>query len=406
MRVLYIHQHYSTPSGTTGTRSYELAKSLCEAGHSVTMVCGTHDQSRTPAKEPTRHSFSELFEVKKYSIPYSNKFGMIGRSVSFLVFAARASLFSLFYDYDVIFCTSTPLTAAIPGIISKLFRKKVFIFEVRDLWPRLPVEMGAISNEVLISALYKLEGAAYRCADSMIGVAPGITQHLREQTESQKPVALIPNACDIEFFGDAKFDYQLSDEMSRFSRFVIYAGSHGRANGLMALLEAAEVLQDQKVTEVCVVLCGDGETKSDLQNYRDQRQLNNVVMLDPIPKTHLAGFYKKYSPVGCQILSDISGFYDGTSPNKFFDYLAAGLPVLVNYPGWISELVKEYDCGLVSEPGNAEQLASHIAKLSLDSDELIRLSNNAKRLARSRFDRSVLNQSFVDFFESTDSLEN
>jgi hypothetical protein len=157
MHVLYFHQHFSTPTGSTGTRSYEMAQRLLAHGHEVTMVCGSGQMASSgltgkPVDGMRRGSVDGI-NVIELCLPYSNYDSFLKRAWIFWLYAWRGVKLALRLDYDLLFATSTPLTAGIPGIVMQLFRKKPFVFEVRDLWPELPREMGVISNLLILKPL-------------------------------------------------------------------------------------------------------------------------------------------------------------------------------------------------------------------------------------------------------------
>src|SRR5215470_5017229 len=161
MRILYFHQHFTTPNGSTGTRSYEIAKHLLASGHQVTMVCGAAALSKSglggPFVNGKREGRVDDIDVIELELPYSNYDGFLRRSWTFLRFAFRSIVLALILDYEVVFATSTPLTAALPGIAGRWLRRKPFVFEVRDLWPELPRAMGVIRNSLALLLMDWLE---------------------------------------------------------------------------------------------------------------------------------------------------------------------------------------------------------------------------------------------------------
>lgn len=168
MKVLYYHQHFSTPQGSTGTRSYAMARHLLQAGHEVTMVCGAYAGGQTgltgPYRDGRRAGRVDGIQVIELELPYANRDGFLKRALTFLKFAWRSAGIALRQDYDVVFATTTPLTAGIPGICARWLRGKPFVFEVRDLWPELPKAMGVITNPVVLWAMGVLEWLSYRSA--------------------------------------------------------------------------------------------------------------------------------------------------------------------------------------------------------------------------------------------------
>lgn len=401
MHVLYIHQHFTTPRGKGGIRSYQMARRLVEAGHRVTMVCGTFDGGGTGLEAPfangIRRGKVDGIDVVEVNLAYSNRLGFIARSRLFLRFAWASSRLAMTEDYDVVFTTTTPLTVAVPGILARRLRRKPFVFEVRDLWPELPRAMGVITNPLVLSAMAALERTAYASADRLIGLAPGIVEGIRRHGVAADRVASVPNGCDIDIFATAPA--VPIPGVGEGETAAIFTGTHGIANGLDRILDAAEVLQRRGRDDIRLVLVGDGKLKADLVRSADERGLRNVVFLPPVRKDVLAG-YLKSAHVGLQCLRNVEAFYNGTSPNKFFDYLASGLPVLINYPGWISDLVRDSGSGVVVPPDAPESLADALERLADDPDARATMGHRARALAQREFDRDLLAARWVSVVES------
>ena len=182
MKILYYHQHFSTPAGSTGTRSYEMARKLIARGHQVTMVCGSYKDGHTGLDNAfvgrMRQGTVDGIQVIEFALPYANKDSFSKRGLTFLRFALKSIWLALRAQYDLVFATSTPLTAGLPGIAARWLRRKPFVFEVRDLWPELPHEMGVITNPFILKALDWLEWCSYHSATTCIGLSPGIMQGL------------------------------------------------------------------------------------------------------------------------------------------------------------------------------------------------------------------------------------
>jgi glycosyltransferase involved in cell wall biosynthesis len=205
MKVLYFHQHFSTPKGSAGIRSYQMARRLVERGHQVTMVCGSYNGGETGLSGPfingRRRGVVDGIEIVEFDLAYSNSHGFIKRAGTFLKFAVRSVGLALTEPYDLVFATTTPLTAGIPGICARWLRGKPFIFEVRDLWPELPRAMGAIRNPMVLGAMSVLEWVSYRSAHRLIGLSPGIVEGIAARGVLNERIVAIPNGCDLTLFG-------------------------------------------------------------------------------------------------------------------------------------------------------------------------------------------------------------
>ncbi len=397
MKILYFHQHFSTPNGSTGIRSYVMAKALINQNHQVTMVCGSFGQGNTglthPFKKGFRRGFVEGIEVIEFEIPYSNSMSFLNRIFVFLNFALKSIRLVFTENYDVVFATSTPLTISIPAIFSKWFRRKPFIFEVRDLWPELPKAMKVINNPIILKLMSYLEWISYHSADRLIGLSPGITKGIQNRGINPDKIASIPNGCDINIFKNCQYKWR-PNQVQDTDFLAIYTGTHGMANGLTAVIEVAKVLKARKRNDIKFVLVGDGMQKPQLQAMAKELELDNIIFHNPVNKEKLAGLMSSAN-LGLQILSNIPAFYYGTSPNKFFDYISAGLPVLNNYPGWLADLILDKQCGFVVSPENTKEFADAIEFAANNSDELQKMGLQSQQLAHEKFNREDLANHFV-----------
>ncbi len=407
MKVLYFHQHFSTPQGSTGTRSVEMAKQLLTRGHQVTMVCGSSQVCKTGLTDSPirgiRRGPVEGIDVIEICIPYSNHDGLVKRALSFLKFAWKSITIARQENYDLLFATSTPLTAAIPGIAMRLLKpSRPFVFEVRDLWPELPRAMG-MKNPVLLLGMSLLEKLAYRTMAAGVALSPGIKQGMARRSPADTSIALVPNGCYLELFRPAESESVRADLPAGFpveGTRCVFTGAHGLANGLDAVLDAAGELIARGRQDIQIVFIGDGKLKPALVARKAAEGLVNCHFLDPMPKERLINVMHQ-TEIGLMILADIPAFYYGTSPNKFFDYIASGLPVLNNYPGWLAEMITTYRCGVAIKPGDAGSFAEALIKLADDAALRREMGSNARQLAERDFNRINLADRLVDFLEET-----
>jgi len=397
MHVLYFHQHFSTPLGSAGTRSYELAQALLREGHSVTMVCGSYAQGNTGLTAPfargRRRGVVDGIDVIEFNLNYGNHMGLAQRIGVFAKFALGSIGVALREPADVVFATTTPLTAGIPGIFAHWLKRKPFVFEVRDLWPELPRAMGVITNPVVLWLMSVLEWASYRSANRLVGLSPGIVEGIAARGVDKSRIAMVPNGCDLDLF--ATPDTAWRPEGVRDDQLLaIFTGTHGPANGLDAVLDAATVLKARGRDDIRIALVGQGRDKAPLQARADAENLDNVLFLDPVPKMRLAGLMAG-ADIGLQVLRNVPAFYYGTSPNKFFDYISAGLPVLNNYPGWLAGLIEQHDCGFAVPPDDQQAFADALIQAAQDRAALRQKGEKALALAASAFSREMLSREWV-----------
>jgi len=397
MHILYFHQHFSTPKGSAGIRSYEMARRLVHYGHQVTMVCGSYGGGKTGLDKEfvkgKREGVVDGIRIIEFNLSYSNNDGLLKRAGLFLMFAFKSIGLALTEKYDVVFATTTPLTAGIPGVFARWIRRKPFVFEVRDLWPELPKQMGVIKNPIILSMLSFLEWASYRSAHKCIGLSPGIVEGIQRRGVLKDRIALVPNGCDLDIFSEPSESWR-PEGVNETDLMAVFTGTHGQANGLDAVLDAAKELKARNKSNIKIVLIGQGKLKSELQARARRENLDNVIFHEPVDKEKLSGLMQS-ADIGLQLLANIPAFYYGTSPNKFFDYIAAGLPVLNNYPGWLAAMIVGNDCGFAIEPNNALAFADALELAASDKKRLQLMGVNARSLASKEFAREKLADKWV-----------
>ena len=399
MHILYFHQHFSTPQGSIGTRSYEMAQSLIQAGHSVTMICGSYSQGSTgldtPFAKGCRRGFVEGIDIIEFDLDYSNHMGFLKRIGVFAKFAVGSIRVALREPVDVVFATTTPLTVGIPGVVARWLRRKPFVFEVRDLWPELPKAMGVITNPVVLWLMSFLEWISYQSANRLIGLSPGIVEGIAARGVDKSRITMVPNGCDLDLFAETMEAWR-PEGVQDNQMLAIFTGAHGNANGLDAVLNAAAVLKQHRRDDIRIVLIGQGQEKASLQARAQTQALDNVLFLDPLPKTQLTGLMAG-ADLGLQVLRNVPAFYFGTSPNKFFDYISASLPVLNNYPGWLADLIEEKTCGFSVPPDDPFAFANALIAAADDRQALKEKGANARRLAETHFSRTLLAKNWMDW---------
>ncbi len=403
MHVAYIHQHFSTKRGATGTRSYEMSRRLIAAGHRVTMICGAFELGDTGSSstnvERVTESNVDGIRVLRVNEPYANKMGFARRVMAFGRFARAAEKLVSRLDADLVFATSTPLTVGLPGKKGSRRLGVPFVFEVRDLWPELAIAMGVVRNPLLKWYLRRMERRIYFAAKHIIALAPGIAEGIARTGYPADRITMIPNSCDLDLF-------RLSNEPLIDERFgnhddfrLVFTGAHGRANGLDAVLDAAAVLKRRGVTGVRFVFIGEGGHRERLIERSRREGLDELTRwVKSMPKEELARILPRMD-VGLMILKNVPSFYFGTSPNKFFDYISCGLPVLNNYPGWLAGMIEEHGCGAAVPPDDPRAFADAVIRMREERETLKSMGLMARQLAEREFSRDVLGARFVEVLE-------
>ena len=370
------------------------------------MVCGQMDRDslNLPFDEMRGWSRGLIDGIDVIALPlsYSNHDGIGRRLITFFKYALKSIKIALDFEYDVVFATSTPLTAALPGIFASWLKGKNFIFEVRDLWPELPKAMG-MKNPILLGGMWAIEGCAYRASSACVGLSPGIVQGIRHRSAKNHPIALIPNGCDLEIFKPQPKSTIKVEGIKEGDFVAGFTGAHGKANGLDAIIEAARELKNRNIQNIKFLLIGDGSEKARLQKIATQEQLDCIIFHPPISRLALAQITAQLD-CGLMFLDNIPAFYYGTSPNKFFDYISAGIPVINNYPGWLAEMITQNQCGVAVPPNNTEALVNSLIELYNNPARGKQMGQFSRRLAQTQFSRTLLATQFCEFIDQQVAL--
>ena len=199
MKIIYLHQYFNTPAMPGGTRSFEMARRLVAAGHEVNLV--TSHREAGAAGGGWEVTEEAGIKVHWYPVPYSNHMGFVERVRAFLRFAVAAARKAASFEADVVFATSTPLTIVLPGLFASWRLRVPLVFEVRDMWPAVPIAMGYLKNPVLRIGAHWLERLAYRKSSHVVALAPGMRDDIIATGIDPDKVTVIPNGCDVDIFG-------------------------------------------------------------------------------------------------------------------------------------------------------------------------------------------------------------
>ena len=384
-RVVYLHQHYRAPSDSGGTRSHEFAKRLAAAGHEVHIVTTDQTESAAPGWSSTTR---DGYEVHSVGILYNNQMPNRARVWAFLRFALCAGGFARRLRGDVILATSTPLTIVIPAWVAMVGRPTRMVFEVRDLWPEMPIAMGALRNPILRGVASAMELFAYRSASHVVALSPGMRAGVLRRGTPVEKVTVVPNAADLELFRpeDDGGAWRAQHPELRDRKLVVYCGTLGRLNGVGYLVEIAARCQVTN-PDIAFVVVGDGAERDEIINQASARGLlrKNFYLYEPVAKRQVPAVFAAATVVTSLFLPLRE--MEANSANKFFDGLAAGRPIAINYGGWQEELLRKHDAGIRLDAHDPDRAASELAALVRDSARTATMGDHARQLAEARFSR-------------------
>ena len=387
MKILYLHQYFNTPNMSGGTRSYEMARRLVNKGHEVHLITSWRANDKGSDWIETKE---DGIHVHWIPVSYSNHMDYGTRIKAFLKFAVKSAIKARSIKADIIFATSTPLTIAFPAVYSSKRQKIPLVFEVRDLWPELPIAIGAIKNPILKKMSFWLEKWAYNNSEAVVALSPGMRAGVVKTGYPSNRVATIPNSCDNDFFksGDMAITFRKERPWLGERPLLIYGGTFGKINGVTYLVEIAKRLYEIS-PEIRILLVGDGIEREVVQNAAHEAGIlnKNIFIENAINKSKIPALFAAAN-ISSSLFIDLPEM-QANSANKFFDSLASGTPILLNYGGWQAKLVEENECGIVAWNKSTHEVASLVAEKMYDIQWLKVAGENARKLAE-YFDRDKL----------------
>ena len=391
MHILLIHQAFTALFEPGGTRHHELARYLASQGHQVTIIAspisyltGKSLSAKIPWCE--KQSDGDLIAIlRAYTYPALHR-SFAFRMVSFFSFMVSSFLVGLgVKNVDLVWGTSPPIFQGLTALALARIKRVPFLFEVRDLWPAFAVAVGVLRNPLLIRISQWLESFLYHRANLVVVNSPGFIQHVQKRGASR--VELVPNGTDTTMFNPNVDGTTFRQSHGLETKFVaLYAGAHGLSNDLGIVLEAAKELLPRK--DISIVLLGDGKDKPALQAHATQEGLENILFLPPIPKVDMPTALAAAD--ACIAILKPVEMYKTTYPNKVFDYMASGKPVVLAIDGVIRQVIESADGGIPVPPGDPDALSKAILLLADDPELSRRMGRQARIYVETHFDRVIL----------------
>ncbi len=377
MKILIFYQYFTTPKGSWGTRIYEFARRWVEQGHDVEVVTSIYSKSDLTAKKLIETQHHNGIKVTIVNVRIDNKQAIPLRIWSFLVYAFLSSYFAIIRKADVTIASSGPITVGIPGLLSKWIRGAKLVFEVRDLWPEGAIELGAIKNRMLIRLSKWFERTLYRNSKLVVGLSPGMRDHIKNNFNHPNVIS-ITNSANLQLFGKS----QNNNTDTIFNRkYAIYTGNIGEVNNSYWLLNACRELKKLSREDIAILIVGEGQQREEICQIAEKEDLKAFEYRKLMPKHELVTYVQK-SMVSLVPLKG-TPVLDTSSPNKFFESLAAGVPIIQNTNGWMKEYLIENKVGFTLPPSDAKVLANKLIELA--DNEMI--SKDMKKRARTCAER-------------------
>lgn len=383
MRVLFLTDNFVPERNAPALRSYEHCRRWVRQGIDVTVVTTVPNFPLGKPLPPYRNRLyqRETIEgirvVRVWSFLAPNR-GVILRAIDFASFAISGFLAGLFQQADVIVATSPQMLTAVAGNMLSRFKRRPWVFEVRDLWPESITAVGAMKDGILIRFLRRIETMLYNGAERIVAVTEPMREQLVSRGVSPDKIAVVRNGADLERLIPRIGNPQLKARLNLEGKFIVgYVGTHGFAQGLEVVVGAASILRGG---DIHFLFVGEGARRDNLIALARELDVRNISFVGGV-SSELAVEYLALADAIVVPLKD-SAVFDGALPSKIFEAAAMEKPILLSARGVSAELVREYRAGLVVPPEDPDSLAA--AALRLRADPALRESfrDGCKRLAR------------------------
>ncbi|TDQ73504.1 glycosyltransferase family 4 protein [Sphingobacterium yanglingense] len=390
MKIVYFYQYFSTPKGSWGTRVYEFAKEWVKDGHEVTVVTSVYSKSDLKATNLIENQCFEGIHVKVLNVTIDNKQIFLKRIWSFFQYSILCSYYAVKLPADVVIASSGPITIGIPGLIARYIRGRRLVFETRDLWPEGAIELGIIKSPIVQRIAYWFEKVCYRASSYIVTLSPGMTENIKRRFRIEN-ITDVTNAANIELFSTKK---EFLTPILTPKSYAIYTGNIGMVNNSYWLYNAAKELQVLGREDIKIVLIGEGQQREELEALAIKENVTNFIRLGLMSKEELVAYVQN----AFVSLVPLKGtpVLDTSSPNKFFESLAAGVPIIQNTQGWMKEFLWEHAVGYTLDPSDPKQLAQMLIQMKDNSVETEAMGVRALDVAKQHFDKYYLANKMLD----------
>jgi glycosyltransferase involved in cell wall biosynthesis len=394
MRILFLTDNFPPEVNAPASRTFEHCREWARAGHWVTVITGAPNFPKGKLfpgyrNRPWQRETMEGIQVVRVWTYIAANAGFARRTLDYLSFMVTGFLAGLFQPRpDVIVGTSPQFFTNCAAWMLSVFRRRPFVFELRDLWPESIKTVGAMKDSAALRLLERLERFLYRRAAVVVAVTESFRRNLVARGIDPNKIAVVTNGVDLSRFRPLGRDSELAERLGLAGKFVLgYIGTHGMAHALETILEAAARVKTlPEGANLRFVLLGDGARKQVLREIAAHRGLDNVLFLDSVPKAEVPRYWSLLD-VSIIHLRKADNFTQ-VIPSKLFECMGMGIPVLHGVAGESAAIVEREGVGLVFEPENAEALCDSLLRLQRDRALYERL--RARSLAAApRYERTA-----------------
>jgi glycosyltransferase involved in cell wall biosynthesis len=374
---------------------HEFTREWVKHGHEVTVVSSIYSKSDLMADKFIEDQDFDGVKVKVVNVRVDNKQPIYKRIYTFLVYALISCWYALTIRADVVIASSGPITVGLPGLVAKYLKGRKLVFEVRDLWPDGAIELGLLNNKWLQKLAYWFEKKCYKAADLIVTLSPGMQHEIIEKHHHNNVISVTNSANIVLFATIQKFPADITSFKKR--KYALYTGNIGMVNNVEWMFEAAKILGILGRNDIQIVWIGDGQLKQQLAERKELEGVDNLILMDLMPKNQLVAIVQ--NAMVCLAPLKDTRVLNTSSPNKFFESLAAGVAVIQTTNGWMKDFVSQHEVGFTVDPNNANALAELLIEIDANPQAQIEMGKRAMEIAKLEFDKTILAKKMLTSIE-------
>ncbi|MBT0812853.1 glycosyltransferase family 4 protein [Litoribacter ruber] len=393
MKILFLTDNFPPELNAPATRTYEHCKAWVNAGVDVTVITCFPNFPKGeifPGYKNKLYQKEEIDGIKVirvWSLIFENK-GIFKRFLDFISFSVTGFIAGLFVrKIDKIIITSPQFFVTFSGFFLSLFKRKPWVFEVRDLWPESIIVLNNYNKNFMFRVFEKCEMFFYKNSSQIIAVTKGIRDNIIERGIDADKIILIRNGFSFENLPEDiqdKSALKKSIGLEDNEKLISYIGTHGQAHALDFIIKTIAKVNDLNIRFLFI---GNGAEKDNLIQLSSDLGISRITFLDSVPKESVFEFIKLSDWALVNLKND--PLFEGAIPSKIFENAALRTPILLGVNGEAKELINKYQAGITFEPERESDFIRVLQLIHNDELNYSELQNGAFKLAK-EFDRGKL----------------
>jgi len=405
MHILFLTDNFPPEVNAPASRTYEHSREWVKSGEQVTIITCAPNFPKGKVFSGYKNKLwqTEVIDgikvIRVWTYITANE-GFFKRTLDYVSFMISAVIASFFVKkVDIVIGTSPQFFTVCAAYLVGLFKRKPWVFELRDLWPETINTVSAIKSRKLLFFLERIELFLYRKSSMIISLTKNFKKDLIERNIDPKKIEIVTNGVDIEKFVKQPKPEKLIRSHKLKNKFIVgYIGTIGMCHGLEIILNSAnEIRNKYNNKDIVFLVVGDGSNKQDLKIRATEMQIENIIFVDSVNKKEVVDYLSLLDLSLIHLINRAE--FEKVIPSKLFESMSMGIPIVHGVRGESADIVKDSGCGIVFKPGNSEDLTKKIIYLKENPEEINKLQKNCLEIAKN-YNRKNLSQKMLGYIST------